>query len=185
MLCQGDNYFCQGLNKITLLDLFKLMQIRLAKHADIQWIQQIFLHAKQIMASIGNSHQWKENYPSIELIQQDISHKNCYVCIKDNEIIGTFSCIKGEDPTYLHIENGDWLNNEAYITLHRIATKGVVKGLTAFIFDWCFKKHPNIRIDTHQDNTIMRYILEKEGFQECGVIYVDDGSPRIAYQKSI
>ena len=29
----------------------------------------------------------------------------------------------------------------------------------------------------------MQHILEKHGFQRCGIIYVKDGTERIAYQK--
>lgn len=28
----------------------------------------------------------------------------------------------------------------------------------------------------------MRHLIEKSGFAECGIIRVEDGSPRIAYQ---
>ena len=41
----------------------------------------------------------------------------------------------------------------------------------------------NIRIDTHEDNRIMQHLLDKYGFAKCGCIYVEDGTPRIAYQK--
>ena len=29
----------------------------------------------------------------------------------------------------------------------------------------------------------MQHLIEKNGFQRCGIIYVEDGSPRIAYEK--
>ena len=29
----------------------------------------------------------------------------------------------------------------------------------------------------------MRHILEKEGFKYCGIIYLEDGAERLAYQK--
>ena len=29
----------------------------------------------------------------------------------------------------------------------------------------------------------MRHLLEKNGFKECGIIYVEDGTPRIAFQR--
>lgn len=38
--------------------------------------------------------------------------------------------------------------------------------------------------DTHQDNKITRHLIEKNGFAKCGIIYVADGSPRIAYEKT-
>ena len=45
-------------------------------------------------------------------------------------------------------------------------------------------KCDNLRIDTHKDNKIMINLIEKAGFERCGTIYVDDGTPRIAYQKT-
>ena len=29
----------------------------------------------------------------------------------------------------------------------------------------------------------MQRVFEKNGFEKCGIIYVEDGSPRIAYQR--
>ena len=40
-----------------------------------------------------------------------------------------------------------------------------------------------VRADTHADNKIMQHLLEENGFTKCGIIHVEDGTPRIAYQK--
>jgi RimJ/RimL family protein N-acetyltransferase len=40
-------------------------------------------------------------------------------------------------------------------------------------------------VDTHQDNVVMQRILEKLGFTYCGIIFVANGTPRLAYQKKI
>lgn len=34
-----------------------------------------------------------------------------------------------------------------------------------------------------EDNSIMRHCIEKFDFSYCGVIYLLDGDPRLAYQK--
>ena len=41
----------------------------------------------------------------------------------------------------------------------------------------------NLRADTHADNAVMQRLLEGAGFVRCGIIYTDDGMPRLAYQK--
>ena len=41
--------------------------------------------------------------------------------------------------------------------------------------------NPHLRIDTHENNRPMRHLCESRGFTQCGIIYVDDGSPRIAF----
>ena len=41
----------------------------------------------------------------------------------------------------------------------------------------------SLRADTHADNKIMQHLLEKNGFARRGIIHVEDGTPRVAYQK--
>ena len=40
----------------------------------------------------------------------------------------------------------------------------------------------SIRSDTHADNKTMQHLIEADGFTRCGIIYIADGTPRIAYQ---
>ena len=47
----------------------------------------------------------------------------------------------------------------------------------------CLEHCESLRADTHADNKIMQYLLEKNGFARCGIIHVEDGTPRVAYQK--
>ena len=42
---------------------------------------------------------------------------------------------------------------------------------------------PHLRADTHAANLTMRHCMERAGFVYCGVIYVADGTPRVAYEK--
>ena len=95
-----------------------------------------------------------------------------------------FAVFKGDEPTYEHIENGKWLNDDEYVTVHRIASDGRVHGIFRCSIQYLKEKHTNIRIDTHSDNIIMQSQIEKSGFEKCGTIYVADGSPRMAYQWS-
>ena len=59
---------------------------------------------------------------------------------------------------------------------------GKVKGIFNCAIRYCKGISDNIRIDTHKSNLIMQNLIEKNGFEKCGTIYVADGSPRIAYQ---
>ena len=96
--------------------------------------------------------------------------------------MGTFCFILGDDPTYQQIYEGTWLNNEPYGVIHRLATNGKQKGVSENCLNWCFERWPNLRVDTHRDNKVMQHILTKYGFQRCGIIYVKNGTERIAYQ---
>lgn len=158
------------------------MQIRKASKDDLNTIMELYAHARNFMARTGNPTQWGDSYPPEELIRQDIAKGICYVC-EEEEIEAVFMYAIMEDPTYRVIEQGAWPNDRPYGVLHRIASRGEVKGAASFCMQWCFEQCGNLRCDTHEDNKVMQHVLEKNGFERCGRIYVADGSPRIAFQK--
>ncbi|MDO4813487.1 MAG: hypothetical protein Q3988_00175 [Gemella sp.] len=158
------------------------MIIRKAKINDIDEILEVFDLAKKIMRENGNHSQWTDGYPSKELLSEDINSGNLYVLEKDR-IEAVFALIEGIDPTYIEIE-GAWLDDKPYATLHRVASSGRVKGLFSKIIEFAVTINSNLKIDTHQDNSIMQRVVEKSGFKYCGKIYLEDGSPRLAYQKN-
>jgi RimJ/RimL family protein N-acetyltransferase len=41
----------------------------------------------------------------------------------------------------------------------------------------------SIKVDTHEENLSMQKLLEKNGFAYCGVIYLEDHSKRIGFEK--
>ena len=43
----------------------------------------------------------------------------------------------------------------------------------------------SIKVDTHKDNISMQKLLRKNDFKYCGIIYLEDGSERIAFEKLI
>lgn len=155
--------------------------IRLAEKKDLNIIQDIFNKAKIFMRNDGNMHQWNGNYPSDEILLNDISNNNLYVCYSDDLIYGVFYFYIGVDETYNYIE-GSWPNNEEYGTIHRIASNGLRRGVFEEVLSFAKIKISNIRIDTHEDNKFMKEKLNKNNFKYCGIIYINDGSPRRAYQ---
>jgi len=161
------------------------MYIRKTEISDLDEVMIIYEDARRYMKENGNPNQWGDNYPQEELIKKDISEGKSYVCIDDGTIAGVFYFNIGPDPTYQKIYEGNWLNDEPYGVIHRIASASRKKGIATFCLDWCFKQWPNIRIDTHRDNIIMQNFLNKNGFVLCGIIRLEDGSERLAYQKLI
>lgn len=158
------------------------MQIRLSGMEDMPVILAIYEDARNFMRQTGNPDQWGDGHPAIDVIKNDIKAGNSYVVEENGQVIGTFAFILGEDPTYARIENGAWLNQNPYGTIHRLASFHEVHGVAQLCFDWCKSQIEDIRIDTHKDNRVMQHVLEKNGFVYCGIIYVEDGSQRIAYQ---
>ena len=159
------------------------MEVRNTVMANLDEVMDIYANGRQIMRTSGNPNQWGDDKPYREQIINDINIGNSYVVVSDGVICGVFAFILGEDPTYAYIE-GKWLNDEPYGTIHRIATAGKVKGILKTAVEYGFTKVNNVRVDTHHDNMIMQHLLEKNGFTYCGVIYLEDGDPRKAYQKT-
>lgn len=160
------------------------MEIRKTKPSDLPDVMLVYTVARKFMRSQGNMVQWTNGYPSDDVILNDIENGNSYICMDDHRIAGVFSLIIGEDPTYRNIYDGQWLNDKTYGTVHRIAVQIHNKGVATFCLDWCYAKCANIRIDTHRDNLAMQNLVIKNDFTYCGIIYLPDGSPRLAYQKT-
>lgn len=158
-----------------------MLTIRKAKANDFERIMEIYRFAQNFMIQSGNPDQWGHFYPTANLIKSDIAAEISYVIFDESDIHGVCALAEGQEPTYQKIENGAWLNEEPYVTIHRIAGDGQVKGVFQAAVDYCKGISDNVRIDTHENNTLMQKVIERNGFKRCGTIYVADGSARIAY----
>ena len=154
--------------------------VRPAVLEDLDRILEIYAEARRFMAENGNPTQWHSGYPRRELLEEDIRLGRLFAVVRNNQICGAFVFFVGDDPTYRYIE-GSWMKDTPYGVIHRIAGQG--GGVFASALAFCEKQISHIRIDTHHDNKPMQHVVEKAGFSRRGIIYVDDGSPRIAYEK--
>ena len=144
--------------------------IRKAEKGDLPRIYEIYETARQFMWENGNHAQWGAgDRPEDAVADEAIIH-------------AVFAFIEGEDPVYLKIEQGSWMVDTEYAAVHRVASDGTVRNVLEKIMDYCKAQIPHLRIDTHEDNKVMQHVLEKYGFVRCGIVYVPDGSPRIAYE---
>lgn len=157
------------------------MEIRNANISDLEKILAIYERARAYMRETGNPNQWKNTNPTPEMVIDDIEKKNLYLLFDEDGIEGVFAYINGADPTYGYIE-GSWINDEPYCAVHRVASAGKKKGILKAVMDYAFSRADNIKIDTHRDNAVMQHQLEKYGFSPCGIIYLENGEDRIAYQ---
>jgi len=157
-------------------------QVRLATMAQLNRIEEIYSIARKFMAENGNPTQWGTEYPSHELLVEDIQQQKLFTVSDSAGIHGVFYFTIGEDPTYGYIEDGTWRSAEPYGTIHRIAGDGS-GGILRCAVDFCGKQISHLRIDTHADNQVMQRAVAKLGFCRSGVIYVEDGTPRIAYDR--
>ena len=158
--------------------------IRPAAIQDLPAIEKVYAAARAYMVQSGNPHQWGDSHPARVILESDIEKGDLYVCEVDGEIRGAFALLFGTDPTYSYIEDGAWPNEKPYATIHRIASDGQIKGIFTKCFEYALTRADEIRIDTHHDNKTMQHVVSKHGFRRCGIIYLANGDPRIAYQYS-
>lgn len=158
--------------------------VRFSSYEDIPRLMEIYREAREIMISCGDANQWKPGYPSEDMIRDDIEKGRGFLVEENGAVEGAFAFILGEDPTYKVIEGGNWIDGKSpYATIHRLASTKTSHGIAETCFRWSWQQIRNLRIDTHEDNVIMRHCIEKAGFRYCGIIHLLNGDPRIAFQK--
>lgn len=177
------------------------MVIRAARMEDLPRMMAVYATARQFMRKTGNPDQWKDHYPPEDLVKKGIEEGKTFLCVaegpqdgktedalEEGELLGVFYFAVEADPTYSRIYEGSWLQEGAYGVVHRVASSGCGKGFARACFDWAGQqclalRAESLRIDTHRENRVMQHVLEKAGFVRCGIIYLEDGAERLAYQK--
>ncbi|WP_094729750.1 GNAT family N-acetyltransferase [Bifidobacterium hapali] len=164
-------------------------RFRHATMQDFPQMQQIYAHARELMARTGNPTQWGHTFPQEEVVRDDIAHRRSMLLVDmvdgRERILAQFALCPGEDPTYASID-GAWLDDDAYVTIHRIASSGLVRHAARECIAWALKQYGNVRADTHPNNKAMQHVLETSGFARCGLIQLIDrptDTTRIAYQR--
>ena len=155
--------------------------IRRSNPKDLPVLEQLYAQARDFMAASGNPNQWGDDKPTSEQIQQDIQRGHGFVCMENGKIVAAFAFHTQGEPTYTRIDGEGWPDQGEYGVVHRMATGGARNGAAAHCLTWCRAHCRQVRIDTHEDNFPMQNLLTKMGFQPCGTIYLEDGSPRLAY----
>ena len=161
-----------------------MIKIRKTTISDLDRVMEIYDIARDFMRENGNPTQWGDGYPVRALIEEDITRGESYVMVEDDEIHGVFMFMQRVEPTYATLENGSWLDDEPYGTIHRIARDGTHKLIFDKCVEFCEMITANLRVDTHNDTYPMQKAIERNGFTKCGTIYMlHDGTPRIAYHR--
>lgn len=160
------------------------MNIRKSTLRDLTEIKAIYSSARRFMKESGNPNQWGDYYPDDALIASDISEGCSYLVTEGEAAVAVFYFRDGEDRAYDSIHDGEWLNAAPYGVIHRVAVGVSGRGVAGRIFSYCKERCSDLKIDTHRDNTPMQRSLLKNGFRYCGIIYLENGEERLAYQWS-
>ena len=165
------------------------MEFRQAKISDLDQIVEIIELSKKYLKETKVD-QWQNGYPAKEDLRRDIESGNSYVLTNKDEIVATTLISLEGESTYNSIFNGEWITNEEYIVMHRVAVhekykgKGIFKELIKEAESLALNKGiSSIKIDTHRDNISMQRAVVKNDFKKCGIIYLEDVSERIAFEK--
>lgn len=167
------------------------MNIELVILDDLNELMDIYDLARVRMVNEGNLTQWDNREVFKTEIIDYINKKILYKVIENDEIVGYFAYIYDIEHAY-DVIDGKWLNQDKYITIHKIASKYNNKGIGGFIIKYVIDRCKNegiynIKIDTHKNNLSMNKFLTNKGFINCGVIsltldFNDEYSLRNAYQ---
>lgn len=158
------------------------LSIRLTTERDIEAVMQMYAYSRSLMRAAGNTVQWT-GYPTEDDIRDDIRRDVSHIVEHDGRPVATFALVPGIEPTYDFINHGRWIDKQSpYVTVHRVAKTEGVNGIADLVFRIAKERHNHLRVDTHATNAAMRHMMDKEGFVYCGIIYMPDGSPRVAYE---
>ena len=168
------------------------MKLRAAEENDLKAIVDI-VHQAQAYFKAQGIDQWQDGYPDEATMRQDLQNGTAYVAELDGKIAACATIAFTPDENYTTMVSGQWLTDRPYAVIHRIAVDGKLKGrgIAGWILDQAEQRCRqrgvwSVKIDTHADNTSMRRLLEKQGYQQCGVIQLHrDLSLRVAYEKRL
>jgi GNAT superfamily N-acetyltransferase len=164
------------------------MELRPGRKEDVPAIAKLYDLARAALRDAGVP-QWQDGYPNGDDALRDIEAGHGYVLTENGEV-AAFACLAfGVEPTYNVIEDGSWKGQGEYGFLHRVAVDPVLRGRGAagLFFDELKRQARErgvgiIRGDTHRLNLPMQRVMAKNGLELRGVIHVEDGSERLAYE---
>jgi len=168
----------------------EIIMFRKAKEADLDAIMDIVEAAKAYFQAQGIP-QWQDGYPNKENFISDRKKGCSYVLEENGKVIGTMAVFFEGEPTYRTIYKGKWLSEDLpYAAIHRVAVdadrkgKGLAGKMVEEVVKMCKERGIcSIKNDTHRLNDSMQHMLEKNGFTRCGVIYLENGEERIAFER--
>ena len=164
--------------------------VRPSTSRELDALLEIVEHGRAALAAAGVP-QWNDGYPSCESIASDLEKKVSYTALHNGKPIATAVILTDGEPDYDEINDGRWLQDGPYITVHRVATHRDAKrtGAATALIEMAERMAKErgfraVRIDTHRQNLAMQAFLEKNGFVRCGVIFLRrSGAERIAFEK--
>lgn len=156
---------------------------------DIPQIWEIIQGAIERRKKDG-SRQWQDGYPNENSIGQDIQNGVGYVLTDDDAILGYAAILLNDEPAYDDLK-GNWLTNDDFVVVHRLAISGsyLGQGLAQKMMlgaeELALQNNIySVKVDTNFDNSGMLRIFEKLGYTYCGEVTFRGGI-RKAFEKTL
>ncbi len=139
--------------------------------------------------------QWQKEYPGEEDFRGDFAHGEGWLFTLSGAAAGYVSISRRPVPGYDRIDGGAWFTGEApYVSVHRIMVRHDLLGSPLASEMLHFAEElalgwglGSVRVDTHPCNRPMLGLLEKNGYDVCGVVAIcgtsEDGELRAALEK--
>ena len=166
------------------------MNFRKSTKSDVSKIMEIVKQAQEYFKSQGID-QWQNNYPNDDVIINDINNGESSVMLDGDDIVATTVISFAKEKSYENILDGKWITNGDYGVIHRIAVENAHKGkglshkIIKYAEEVCKQNNiHSIKVDTHEDNILMQSLLKKNGFEYCGIVYLEYGGKRVAFEKT-
>ncbi|MFD1671064.1 GNAT family N-acetyltransferase [Agrilactobacillus yilanensis] len=170
-----------------------MFTFRKSNKNDLTAIVEIMTQAKTLLAK-RQIPQWQNpsDGPTAMTFKTDMLTGQGYVLCQEEKVVAYGALISGIDPAYEAID-GQWQTqptSREYIAIHRLCVTSTLKnqGLASEIMQHLITQaialdYQDIRIDTHRLNLPMQHVIQKNGFQYCGVVKlpIQDGE-RLAFQ---
>lgn len=157
--------------------------IRRARPEELGRIMEIVADAAAFMHANGNPGQWRDGYPGRERIAADIAGGHSYAAIDaTGTMVATFCLMPSPEANYATIRDGAWQDESPYHVIHRMACAVRGRGIASRCMAWCLEQDRHLRADTHRDNLPMQRLLLRFGFRPVGTVFVEDGTPRLAFE---
>lgn len=165
------------------------MYIRLANITDLPAVLDLMHRVIPIMQAMGNF-QWDNEYPTETIFRQDINEHNLFVAILDDQLVGAVVINAYFPPEYKQI---NWKTSPNTYTFHRMMVDPELqgKGIATAIFQFIEKRGRNLglmslRVDTNENNKIMRSLFEKFNYDFAGIVkFRDLSSDFVCYEKTL
>ncbi|MCR4561702.1 MAG: GNAT family N-acetyltransferase [Bacilli bacterium] len=150
-------------------------------------------NAREFLKFQGNG-QWQDGYPNKDDFINDINNGRLFVAPdhEDKNIIVGVCALTYREEDYHHLYEGEWLSDQPYMVMHRVAVKKEYRGkgygkllFEVFIAQATIEGYKSLRIDTHEGNDVMRHLITSMGFEYCGKAILTPNKDRMVFEKII